>query len=67
MVADEDLPMEPSDFQKIMQEYSLEDHTKIDLKKSSYKKIGKLLETAGTGKGGMNFLEYNENKLKGHK
>jgi len=31
------------------------------------KKIGKLLETAGTGKGGMNFLEYNENKLKGHK
>ena len=45
----------------------MEDHTKIDLKKSSYKKIGKLLETASTGKGGMNFIEYNESKQKGHK
>lgn len=64
---DEDLPIEPSDFQKLMQEYSLDDHTKIDLKKSSYKKIGKLLETVSTNKGGMNFLDYVESKQKGHK
>ena len=59
--------MEPSDFQKLMSEYSLDDYTKIDLKKSSYKKIGKLLETVSTSKGGMSFLDYVEDKKKGHK
>ena len=44
VVQDKDLPLEPSDFQKMLQEFTLEDSTKIDLKNSQYKKIGKLLE-----------------------
>ena len=33
-VGPEDLPMEPSDFQKLMQEYHLSDGSQIELKKS---------------------------------
>lgn len=44
-VKDEDLPLEPSDFQKNhFKYYALEDSTEIDLRKSTFKKIGKLLE-----------------------
>ena len=59
--------MEPSDFWKLMQEYSLFDHTKIDLKKSSYKKIGKLLDHMSEGKNGLGLIVYTEDKKKGHK
>jgi hypothetical protein len=67
VVLNTDLPLEPSDFQKILQEYNLEDSTKIDLKKSSFKKIGKLLEVMSTGKNGLGYIDYLENKQKGHK
>jgi hypothetical protein len=40
----------------------LEDGTKIDLRKSSFKKIGKLLEVMSTGKNGLGYIEYLENK-----
>lgn len=59
--------MEPSDFLKMMMEYTLEDGQKIDLKNSSFKKIGKLLEMISTGKNGLGFVDYLENKQKGHK
>lgn len=59
------LPMEPSDFQKILQEYSLEDHTKLDLKKTSFKKIGKLLECMSTAKSGEGLVDYSTEKQKG--
>ena len=43
-VKDEDLPLEPSDYMKNhFAEYSC-DEFKLDLRKSSFKKIGKLLE-----------------------
>ena len=45
-VKDTDLPMETSDFMKNhMSEYSC-DEFKLDLRKSSFKKIGKLLQAA---------------------
>jgi len=59
--------MEPSDFWKLMQDYSLEDHTKLDLKKSSYKKIGKLLDNMCDSKNGLGLISYTEEKKKGHK
>ena len=59
--------MEPSDFWKLMQEYSLSDHTKIDLKKSSFKKIGKLCENMSESKNGLGLISYIEEKKKGHK
>jgi len=60
--------MEPSDFQKNhFSEYSLEDSTLIDLRKSSFKKIGKLLECMSTAKNGAGIIEYNEDRVKGHK
>lgn len=43
-VKDEDLPMEPSDFQKDHFSLYQSEEFKIDLRLSSYKKIGKLLE-----------------------
>ena len=64
---DEDLPMEPSDFQKLFNEYSLEDNTPIDLRKSSFKKIGKLLESMSSLKNGLGFITYQDSKVKGHK
>ena len=39
----------------------------MDLRKSSFKKIGKLLESMSTGKQGEGFIDYTENKQKGHK
>jgi len=64
---DEELPIEPSDFWKnYLSTYTLEDQTKIDLKKSSFKKIGKLLESMSTDKGGDGLILYKE-KMKGHK
>ena len=54
--------MEPSDFLKMMMEFSLDDGTKIDLKKSSFKKIGKLLEIISTHKNGLGYIDYLENK-----
>ena len=45
----------------------MDDGTKIDLKKSSFKKIGKLLEVMSTGKNGLGYIDYLENKQKGHK
>ncbi len=64
---DEDLPMEPSDFYKLLTEYTLDDETKIDIRKSRYKKIGKLLEMMSTWKQGEGLIDYSENKQKGHK
>lgn len=63
-----DLPMEPSDFMKNhLLEYQLEDFTPIDLRKTTFKKIGKLLEVMSTGKNGAGIIAYEENKIKGHK
>ena len=45
----------------------LEDNKKIDLKKSSYKKIGKLLECMSDLKNGKGLISYSEDKKKGHK
>ena len=46
-VLDKDLPLEPSDYMKNhFAEYSC-DEFRLDLRKSSFKKIGKLLEQAG--------------------
>ena len=67
IVKGENLPMEPSDFWKLMQEYTLTDHTKLDLKKSSYKKIGKLCECMSETKNGLGLISYLEEKKKGHK
>jgi hypothetical protein len=67
IVENTDLPLEPSDFLKMMMEFTLDDGTKIDLKKSSFKKIGKLLEIVSTYKNGLGYIEYLENKQKGHK
>lgn len=66
-IIDEDLPMEPSDFLKLLQEYQLEDHTPLDMRKSSFKKIGKLLESMSTMKFGEGLIVYQENRIKGHK
>lgn len=60
--------MEPSDFWKLIAEFSLQDQTKIDLRLSSFKKIGKLLEVMCTkNKGGPGLIDYQEDKKKGHK
>ena len=65
-ITDKDLPLEPSDFQKnFLSQYSLEDQTKLDIKKSNFKKIGKLMEAMSTDKGDGIIL-YRE-KMKGHK
>ena len=46
-VKDADLPMEPSDYLKNhLSEYSAHEGYKLNLKMSSFKKIGNLLETA---------------------
>jgi len=45
----------------------LEDNTPIDIRKSSFKKIGKLLECMSTAKNGSGIIVYQENKIKGHK
>ena len=69
-VEDNNLPMEPSDFQKNnFQEYSLENKKQIDLRKSSFKKMGKLLEMMSTGKNGAGLIDYSEDAkfAKGHK
>lgn len=50
-----------------MQDYTLSDSTKLDLKKSSYKKIGKLLDLMSEGKNGLGLISYVEEKKKGHK
>jgi hypothetical protein len=42
-------------------EYTLQDQTKLDLKKSSFKKIGKLLESMSVQKG-KGFVDYVESK-----
>ena len=47
-------------------EYALSDNTKLDLKKSSFKKIGKLLESMSVQKG-QGFIDYIENKQLKHK
>ena len=64
---DAEMPLEPSDFQKAMQEFHLNDSSKIDLKKSNYKKIGKLLECMSDGKNGAGLISYIDIKTKGHK
>ena len=44
-VVDSELPMEPANFmKKYFTEYHMNDGMAIDLRHSSYKKIGKLLE-----------------------
>lgn len=50
-----------------MSEYVLNDQRKVDFKKSSYKKIGKLLETMSDFKNGKGLISYSEDKGKGHK
>lgn len=64
---DAEMPLEPSDFQKAMQEFHLNDGSKIDLKKSSFKKIGKLLECMSDVKNGAGVISYVDVKTKGHK
>mmetsp|Transcript_29476 Transcript_29476/g.44729 ORF Transcript_29476/g.44729 Transcript_29476/m.44729 type:complete len:204 (+) Transcript_29476:853-1464(+) len=66
-VEPEDLPMEPSDFQKLLLEFTIEGKNKLEIKKSSYKKLGKLLDMMSTGKNGQGFIDYFESKQKGHK
>ena len=62
-VKDKDLPMEPSDFLKNhFVEYTCEEF-KLNLKYSSFKKIGKLLEDMNK----KDLIEYTEPKNKGHK
>ena len=51
----------------MQQEYALEDHSKIDLKKSSFKKIGKLIECMSDAKGGADLISYTMHSTKGHK
>lgn len=60
--------MEPSDFLKNhLQEYQLSDGSPLDLRKTSFKKIGKLLECMSTQKSGEGIIVYQENRTKGHK
>jgi hypothetical protein len=62
-VKDSSLPMEPSDFLKYhLSEYTC-DQFKLNLKFSSYKKIGKLLEQMNRD----GVIEYSEPKNLGHK
>lgn len=59
--------MEPSDFQKLFSEFQIDELTSIDLRKSSFKKIGKLLEKMSTYKTGEGLIDFLENSVKGHK
>lgn len=59
--------MEPSDFQKLMQEFHLSDGSQIELKKSSYKKIGKLMESMSDAKGGEGYISFTLDAVKKHK
>ena len=62
-VQDTDLPLEPSDYMKNhFAEYSC-DEFRLDLRKSSFKKIGKLLDQAG--KDGT--IDYEVPRMKDHK
>jgi hypothetical protein len=62
-VKDNSLPMEPSDFLKHhLSEYTC-DQFKLNLKFSSFKKIGRLLEQMDRD----GVIEYNEPKFLGHK
>ena len=62
-VQDSDLPLEPSDYIKNhFAEYSC-DEFRLDLRQSSFKKIGKLLDQ--TGRDGT--IEYKVPPLKDHK
>ena len=61
-----EMPLEPSDFQKMLSEYTMSDGQKIDLRKSSFKKIGKLLEAISDSKGN-GLIRYAEVKQGGHK
>ena len=61
-VKPEDFPLEPSDFQKYYNEFTLDGQAKVDLKKSSFKKIGKLLDLMSTGKNGKGYVDYFEDK-----
>lgn len=62
-VEDTDLPLEPSDYMKShLAEYSC-DEFRLNLRQSSYKKIGKLLEQAD--KEGV--IDYAVPKMKDHK
>jgi len=48
----------------------LDEKNKIDLKKSSFKKIGRLLELMSDStkiKGAKGIISYNEDKRRGHK
>ena len=62
-VQDKDLPMEPSDYmKKHFAEYSCTEF-RLDLRLSSFKKIGKLLDQAGRD----GTIDYEIPKLKDHK
>ena len=63
------LPMEPSDFQKHhFSNYALQDSTNIDLRKTSFKKIGKFLEQMSLPKNSNGVIYYKEHPdIKGHK
>jgi len=62
-VKDNSLPMEPSDFLKHhLSEYTC-DQFKLNLKFSSFKKIGRLLEQMDR----VGVIEYTEPKFLGHK
>ena len=63
-VEDSELPLEPSDFlKKHFSQFHMNDGSVIDLKLSTYKKIGKLLDTMARNQ----VLEYTEPKNFGHK
>ena len=62
-VKDTEMPMEPSDFLKHhLSEYNC-DQFKLNIKDSSFKKIGRLLEEMDKRK----IIEYTEPKFLGHK
>ena len=62
-VKDEDLPLEPCDYMKNhFAEYSC-DEFRLDLRQSSFKKIGKLLDQAGRDQ----TIDYDVPRMKDHK
>jgi hypothetical protein len=62
IVKDSNLPLEPSDFQKHLSEFTTSEF-KLSLKFSSFKKIGKLLEHMHS----LGAIDYSEPKTKDHK
>lgn len=62
-IKDEMLPMEPSELlNQHMANYKASDGSKLDLRKSSYKKIGKFLQFLDHKR----YIDYSETRGKSH-